>query len=134
MNRVDEKGLADKVAALAAPSRDTDWDIHEALFGIDATGFHETPHYTASIDAAVALVEKVLPGWEWDVGSIHQDFRSDGEPRFIASVASPIKWVPPLPEEGGMDEPRSDAYEGRSEFPAIALILAALQSMGDRHG
>lgn len=31
--------------------------------------FIEAPHYTASIDAAAQLCERVLPGWWWKVGT-----------------------------------------------------------------
>ena len=30
------------------------------------------PPYTASIDAALALVDKMLPGWDWEVGRYHR--------------------------------------------------------------
>jgi hypothetical protein len=30
-------------------------------------------HFTASIDAALALVERVLPGWRWTVTSVGDD-------------------------------------------------------------
>lgn len=139
--------LLSRVAKLEGADREVDFAIHEHFyptpnsrisdvklppgFGADALsrGLDPRPVYTGSIDAAVSLVKRVRPGWEWDVGSIHQDFRSVGEPRFIASISSPITWVPPMPEEGGMDEPCSDTFEGRSESPAIALILALLHSL-----
>lgn len=32
----------------------------------DCGAFDLPPNYTASLDAAVALVERLLPGWEWE--------------------------------------------------------------------
>lgn len=45
-------------------------DMWRALRGQEPGSilYHETPDVTASIDAAIALVERVLPGWRWNIG------------------------------------------------------------------
>lgn len=63
----------------------------------------DIPFYTDSIDAAVALVERVLPGWWW------WSVQSDG----LAHLA----------REGET----SEAYSGPT--PAIALLRALLSSI-----
>jgi hypothetical protein len=54
----DLASLLEKVRSAQGPDRALDWHV------ADATG-HESfvPAYTASIDAALALVERKLPGW-----------------------------------------------------------------------
>ena len=61
------ESLRERVGKATGPDRDLEWDIQQELFGIDAVGFHETPHYTASIDAALGLVERKLPGMGWEL-------------------------------------------------------------------
>lgn len=39
------------------------------------------PHYTTSLDAAIALVREVLPGWEWTVY-----YQPNSEPHYYAHV------------------------------------------------
>ena len=66
--------LRDKLKALTAPSREVDAEI-AVMFGArkewvyDPTGGkgrrNISPHYTASLDATVELVERELPGWWW---------------------------------------------------------------------
>ena len=65
--------LYDKLKALTAPCREADAEIAEALTGKAciwsrpicgyrfADGGAEVPHYTASLDAAVELVEREMP-------------------------------------------------------------------------
>jgi hypothetical protein len=64
-------------------------------------------NYTASLDAATALVKRVLPEWEWSVGSRYDDIREPwGKVRY-----EPLKSV--------------------MEFgatPAIALLIALLRA------
>lgn len=140
----DLSSLIGKVEGLAGPDREVDasvmafvtegrvaehQDVFPGMYWCDNRGHWSAPELTSSLDSVVALVERVRPGWEWDVGSIHQDFRSVGEPRWIASVAGPITWVPGDPEDGGLDEPRCDTTEGRAATPALALLLALLCSL-----
>lgn len=85
MTTPDRSTLLDLIARLEAatgPDRDTDLVIMQVLFpecamyfplcqGDEPVFWHgpfakqECPKLTASIDAAVALIERVLPGAEW---------------------------------------------------------------------
>lgn len=77
------QSLADKLEGLSGADRETDWHIADA-FQLPEPWPHSTlwppfvegsrfdkriPTYTASLDATVALVEQVLPGWAWAVMS-----------------------------------------------------------------
>lgn len=55
--------LIEKLKAATGPSAELDGEIW-LQFGSDA-GVGRAWNYTASIDAALALVEEVLPGWSW---------------------------------------------------------------------
>lgn len=114
--------LTDKVAALTGPDREMDAEIL-AAFGLEGAWCvdYSQPELpgkplpvTGSIDAAVALVEKVLPGRGWLV--------DNDEGFYSASIYSP-----------GDREQIFDA-DNLTSNAAIALILAALQAMGDRRG
>ena len=41
------------------------YDANERCVGW--VGFQVVPHYSLSIDAALALAERVLPGWAWNI-------------------------------------------------------------------
>lgn len=63
------------------------------------------PTYTASIDAAVALVERCLPGWSWEV----------------------------MPGSGTVFNGDPDAgTQAFAATPAIALCLALLRALSER--
>src|SRR5690348_3628613 len=36
-----------------------------------------TPKYTASVDEALALMERMLPGWQWAVGTAKGDYHAE---------------------------------------------------------
>lgn len=77
-------------------------------YRIDAsTEYGEVPELTRSIDAAIALVERVRPGWNWGVLKTE----SDGPGALLAKSEN------------------SRGYEVFAATPAIALVLALLQSM-----
>jgi len=65
------------------------------------------PPYTESLDAAVALCERVLEGWAWNVGTVH--FGRDG---FMAEVYRNSMVI----------------FEARAPTPALALLLAMLRA------
>lgn len=78
--------------------------------------FSEVPKYTASVDAAIALAERVLPGWT--IASIGQDDRKG--------------WHTELRQ--GYRTSYSTVALGGALAPAIAICLAtlrALQSKGE---
>ncbi|WP_270374944.1 hypothetical protein [Marinicauda sp. Alg238-R41] len=49
------------------------------------------PEYTASLDAAIALVERVLPGWSWGVSRSDEpgENGAPSEERYYADVFAP---------------------------------------------
>lgn len=72
-----------RVQAIRGPDREVDGALHNFLFGTEyvksigsVTGFMTSatnngcptvPDYTASLDAAVGLINAALPGWGWGV-------------------------------------------------------------------
>ena len=59
--------LRDKLKALNAPCRDVDAEIAD-VFGVP------NAHYTASLDAAVELVEREMPGVRCGWERIHSEY------------------------------------------------------------
>lgn len=73
----------------------------------------EAPHLTASIDAAVALVERCLPGWCGGVDIGDTDPMSDGV--YGARVFNKNgSWL---------------MFSGEGSTPAIALLIATLKAL-----
>jgi hypothetical protein len=110
--------LRERIGRLTGPDRETDMLIWGALledkrdrwsgwsFWITAGGL---PHFTASLDAAVALVERVLPGWNWLL-------RNDN---CLANL-----WAP------GTEPNDGDAcYPSWAGTPVLALLLALLDAL-----
>ena len=73
----DLPALISRVAAAQGPDREIDFAVGETVLGLKrcneelpAGGLckevHEADHYTASLDAAVAMVERVLPNANCD--------------------------------------------------------------------
>ncbi len=88
----------------------------------DETGYLITvPAYTASVDAAVALAERVLPGWKWRVG------RTELFPNGWAYVH---KYDPS--NCGRADE--AACADGTVANPAIALCIALLRAKEATNG
>lgn len=65
--------------------------------------------FTSSIDAAIALVERVRPGWAWNVGNVGEEDRP--------SVALTVPF-----------EPYQD-FVAHGATPALAVIAALLRSL-----
>lgn len=88
---VDLSKLIGKVKAATGPDRGLDMALLEMqgwsempeghrLHGIwvreiweDCFFDGEQPHYTASVDAALDLVERCLPGWDYSIENMHED-------------------------------------------------------------
>ncbi|WP_127524009.1 hypothetical protein [Mesorhizobium sp. Z1-4] len=79
-------------------------------------GYHNppVPAYTASLDAAIALVEKMRPGWTWGAGTTDME-----QHPFAAQVR----------QKGVIT---SDHDYSFGPTPAIALLLALLRFYGGR--
>lgn len=75
------------------------------------------PHYTASLDAAIALVEKVLPGRSWSV----RDQKESSFPRAVGAHAH-------IMAACGDDTLRGD-FSAQAPTPALALCLALLKAL-----
>lgn len=137
----DLKALLERVEKAEGPDRELDAAIYNALYtdNYRPHAFHSfeqkfhavhryhdgwlvgkdnsdewaenLPKFTASIDAAVALVEKMLPGWAWGV---HVNPRAVGG--FLAHVTerSPIRPMPNI---------------GAAPTPALALCAALLRAL-----
>lgn len=98
--------LIARIEAARGPDRALDWEIHlrDGLEGVGMYGRH--PSYTASIDAALTLMEK---GWHWALGWNGPD---SGHPNATASVFT---------TSGAMEK-------GAGATPALALCAAALKA------
>ena len=143
----DLRGLIERVEKATGPDREIDWAIADATnhpsfatrfehmwppFGIGSSLDCAILDYTASVDAALALVEKMRPGYQWGVSSVgikigtHPDGKAAYGEGFRAHVTknSPLR---PMPSTA--DAPT----------PALAIILALLRSLdtdnkGAAHG
>lgn len=134
----DLKGLLERVEKAEGPDREIDAEIWLALVPgttrkqwsyihkasgkecfVDETrdathALINVPSYTASIDAAVALVEKLLPGWRLMV-------TTPGGAYLMSSDFEPAE------EEWG--EPKGFTCAADAKSPALALIAALLRAL-----
>lgn len=107
-------------------SRELDQAVHEAL-GLPGQwsgpinpprapqGFWSGPHYTHHVDAALALAERVLPGWDWSVCRLEPNHGFAKNGLFYATVERlPDDWSP--------------IFDASAKTPAIALCLAILRA------
>jgi hypothetical protein len=93
---------------------DPDWD-GDLLFEIgNEACCNPIPKLTASVDAAIALAERVLPGWYWGITQ-----GDDGEDavEFQGNVWPSIQPYPAKLEQYGYHK-----------LPAIALLIALLRA------
>lgn len=81
----DLTDLLERVEKLEGPSREVDCDIRDLMPPAPPGHFHLPKRFTASIDAAVAFQEAVLPGW---TRSMDQQ-NIDGVMRYDVVVCSP---------------------------------------------
>ena len=88
------------------------------------------PFFTASVDAAIALAERIFPGCDIETSDVHADFRGPQEPRHIADLSSDLVWE----KYEGYPEP---VYRvrgtGQSNIRAIALLIALLRAKEASH-
>lgn len=61
------KDLAAMLDSATGPSRELDVAAFRALFPYTRVYEAHCPPLTSSIDAALALVERLLPGWGWQI-------------------------------------------------------------------
>lgn len=99
--------LIERLEKAEGPSRDLDAAIFDAI--PPTTDAPYPPEFTSSIDAAVSLAERVLPG-----RSIMMGWRQSSETRPWARVGL---WADP---------------DATGATPAIALVLATLRALQSR--
>lgn len=105
--------IAERCEAAAGPARDLDADIGEAVTGWERPSggvWQTTPHYTASLGAAMTLVPE---GWAVQIVRTANGKRG-GANLYLFSDPS-------------TQEP-SGRQQGSAETPALALCAAALRA------
>jgi len=117
----DRSSLIAQLEKAEGPDRELDGDIWRYAMSSETRGvkFGPVPHLTSSIDAAVSLAERVLPGWT--IASVGQDDRK--------------AWHAELRE--GYRTAYSTVSLAGAPNGALALVLAtlrALQQKGSSNG
>lgn len=100
------RGLEKRLAEAKGPSNELDWDIHE-MFGDGAT-VAAVSRYTSSLDAAIALVERVLPDWHASIQGVNLAWSARLNPTAYGKVG--------------------DSFANHSS-PALALCLALVRAL-----
>ena len=134
----DIASLLERVTAARGPDRVLDLDLARALVpdvvvlrrNDDDTA--NEPHtyweYTASIDAALALVERMLPGWKWGVASVAVktgEKSPEGYPRYGTGFRAHVTQVSAL-------RPMPSVAEGPTA--PLAILVALLRSLSQGAG
>lgn len=130
------RDLIAKIEKLDGPDREVDREIEHKMvfpneaphnFAISIRDEWDVPHYTASLDAAVALVERVLPDTD--------DRRHRATIWVGAKPAARIFYDQRDEEaEGGWGIGALNQWEVRGVNPAIALVLATLKAKEAQDG
>lgn len=110
----DLEALLERVKAATGPDKQLDWEIWDAVGQPNLTGKH-SPYlpFTASIDAAIALVEKILPPLT---------FRSHGFlPAWSESDGAPYRCH--------FNPENSASSVGYGNSDALAILAALLQAL-----
>ncbi|MFU0504173.1 hypothetical protein [Pseudaminobacter sp. NGMCC 1.201702] len=127
------RDLIAKLEKLDGPSEILDEAIWEAVGGwperewrsVNYMRLYGTP-VTASLDAAIALVERVLPGWAWTIMAAKPlTSTRAGETVAKGPFTAFVNNSPRRPSEPDAE------YEGVGATPAIALLIALLKEAQD---
>jgi hypothetical protein len=78
------------------------------------------PKFTGSVDAAIALCERVLPEYGWDVASNTEHIKACLAPEFGEPIGKHPHWA-------AVSKTRSKQFEDGAT-PAIAICLATLRA------
>ena len=107
--------LIDRLSKLDGPDREISCEVISSLISVDdhdAKDFYGSgKDYTASVEAAIALAERVLPGWTWYLGNGVNGSDANGS---VAGI-----YPPKSPE---------DTFKGDHPIAAIALCIALLRA------
>lgn len=98
--------LLERVEGATGPDRELDAAIECALASTWGSAINPRP-YTASLDAALALVERVRPGWTWEGG---RDPAKASWAYLYAKIDGPT-------------------FSASAPTPALALLAALLRSL-----
>lgn len=105
--------LIERLEAVTGPNRELDDAIWQALCWEELwRTFSKGTAFTASIDAALALVEAKLPDWTaWELCS------RGGKQRFVFELSKLL-------------DDHQETYEvGRSRHPPLAILIALLRAL-----
>ena len=106
-----------------------DWLDYECVEDGHTVQCSDTPpELTASIDAALALVERMLPGWKWGVASVAVktgEKSPEGYPRYGTGFRAHVTQVSAL-------RPMPSVAEGPTA--PLAILVALLRSLSQGAG
>ena len=121
-DRAELERLLKRVEGATGPDREIDW-----LLTFD--GAEAPMEYTASIDAALGLVERCLPGWFWLVRAPEDDCRVPG--KFFANLQSPDYRAEAYEAGGSFRVNHLAGSEGfaYAETPPLAILAALLRAL-----
>lgn len=105
--------------------------LHRDVIDSDDQDF-DFPRYTTSIDAALALVERELPGWGWAFANSHKDFLCEGEPPIAVDLIGPPQWSEE--DEFGHQQYWCDSASAAGFTLPLAIIAALLKALKDQSG
>jgi hypothetical protein len=83
--------------------------------------------FTSSIDVALGLLARVLPGWHWYAGSCPPDFRTNKDKPFSAELIGPVTYAVVDRDVG--EEPIYDTSNAMASSSPIALVLAIITAL-----
>ena len=83
-------------------------------------GRRSSPAFTASIDAAIALAERVLPGWGWEIASNTNHIKNCLNPEYGKPIGKHPHWAVVA------NQSSRKFVDGAT--PAIALCIAILRA------
>lgn len=116
--------LREKVERASGPDRELDLSIYALLDPAEPSlalhKLNRLPAITASIDAALALVEQKLPGWVWQLSKI------DGVPsRAPLPDCEASVWIPSVRTQ----KLRVERANGQGATPPLAILSALLRAL-----
>lgn len=112
----DLSTLLERVRAASGPSRELDMELCVSI-----NKSLPLLNFTGSIDAAVALCERVLPGWAWSIDAAY------GKPPEAMAHVCPYE-----PDSEG-NKRVSFGYAATPALALVAAILSTLIAKGGTH-